>query len=65
MDEKKVGIDIDLNRVQSLVKKFTEAADGYNQGEIALAFSAFIAEQATAHYVLSLLGACKEAEATA
>lgn len=38
--------EVDLNRVSELAQKINKAAAGYNQGEIALAFSAFVASQA-------------------
>ena len=45
MDEKNM-LEIDVQRVMACLQKLRSALDGYSQGEIALAFSGFIAEQA-------------------
>lgn len=48
METKETNLEVNLDRVTTLSESFNKVSEGYNQAEIALAFSAFLAAQAAA-----------------
>ena len=54
METKETNLEVNLDRVSTLSEAFNKVSVGYNQAEIALAFSAFLAAQAAAFAVQNI-----------